>query len=290
MTTTTNLGIDLIETNQTQKEVTANAATTALEAALTDAVEIEVEDGSNAVADADFRDGVALVLTDGGVTAAFDVVLPALKGIKAVINTTGEDATIACEDAASGAEEATVSAGATAIVYCDGTQVWQLTADLSSTVDAFTDLADAPSSYGTGDDGRPVVVNESGDGVEFGDWPVQCIPVAVSDETTDLTTGAGKVTFRMPFAFELTEVRASVTTAPTDDDIEVDINVTGTGSILSTVITIEATEKSSKDATTQPVISTASLADDAEVTIDIGQVGSTVAGAGLKVYLIGRPA
>lgn len=166
MTTTTNLGIDLIETNQTQKEVTANAATTALEAALTDAVEIEIEDGSNAVADADFRDGVALVLTDGGVTAAFDVVLPALKGIKAVINTTGEDATIACEDAASGAEESTIPAGTTAIVYCDGTQVWQLTADLSSTVEAFTDLPDAPSSY-SGEGGKLLAVNSGETAVEF---------------------------------------------------------------------------------------------------------------------------
>jgi hypothetical protein len=166
MTTTTNLGIDLIETNQTQKEVTANAATTALEAALTDAVEIEIEDGSNAVADADFRDGVALVLTDGGVTAAFDVVLPALKGVKAIINTTGEDATIACEDAASGAEEATIPAGTTAIVYCDGTQVWQLTADLSSAVEAFTDLPDAPSSY-SGQGGKLLAVNSGATAVEF---------------------------------------------------------------------------------------------------------------------------
>jgi len=29
------------------------------------------------------------------------------------------------------------------------------------------------------------------------------------------------------------------------------------------------------------------LADDAEITIDIDQVGSTVAGAGLKIWLIG---
>jgi hypothetical protein len=32
------------------------------------------------------------------------------------------------------------------------------------------------------------------------------------------------------------------------------------------------------------------LTDDAEITIDIDQVGSTVAGTGLKVYLIGTRA
>jgi hypothetical protein len=38
------------------------------------------------------------------------------------------------------------------------------------------------------------------------------------------------------------------------------------------------------------VISDSSLADDAEITIDIDQIGATVKGAGLKVWLIGRRA
>lgn len=112
--------------------------------------------------------------------------------------------------------------------------------------------------------------------------------VACSDETTALTTGAAKVTFRMPYAFTLTGVRASVTTAPTGSVLTVDINEAGV-SILSTKITIDATEKTSTTAATPPVISDSSLADDAEMTIDIDTVGSTVAGAGLKVALIGHP-
>jgi len=119
-----------------------------------------------------------------------------------------------------------------------------------------------------------------------GDAPVQSFVIACSDETTDLTTGTAKVTFRMPYAFTLTEVRASVTTAPTGDSIEVDINEGG-ASILSTVLSIDASEKTSTTATTPAVISDSSLADDAEITIDIDQVGSSVAGAGLKVTLIG---
>ncbi len=115
------------------------------------------------------------------------------------------------------------------------------------------------------------------------------IPIAVSDETTALTTGAAKVTFRMPFAFTLTAVRASVTTAPTGAAIQVDINEGGV-SILSTKLTIDATEKTSTTAATPAVIGDSGLADDAEITIDIDAVGSTVAGAGLKVYLIGVPA
>lgn len=110
--------------------------------------------------------------------------------------------------------------------------------------------------------------------------------IAVSDETTALTAGNGKVTFRMPCAVTLTAVRASVTTAPTGSVLTVDINEGG-ASILSTKLTIDASEKTSTTAATPAVISDASLADDAEMTIDIDGVGSTVAGAGLKVTLIG---
>lgn len=113
------------------------------------------------------------------------------------------------------------------------------------------------------------------------------IAIACSDETTALTTGAAKVTFRLPYAMTLTDVRASVTTAPTGAALQVDISVTGTGSILSTPITIDAGEKTSTTATTPPVIGDTTLDDDAEVTIDIDQIGSTIAGAGLKVWLIG---
>lgn len=112
------------------------------------------------------------------------------------------------------------------------------------------------------------------------------IIIACSDETTALTTGTAKVTFRMPYAFTLTAVRASVTTAPTGSVLTVDINESGS-TILSTKITIDATEKTSTTAATPPVISDSSLADDAEITIDIDTVGSTIAGAGLKVMLIG---
>lgn len=111
--------------------------------------------------------------------------------------------------------------------------------------------------------------------------------IAVSDESTDLTTGTAKTTFRMPYAFTVSAVRASVTAAPTGAALEVDINEGG-ASILSTVLSIDVGEKTSTTAATPPVISDASLADDAEITIDIDQIGSTVAGAGLKVTLIGN--
>lgn len=117
----------------------------------------------------------------------------------------------------------------------------------------------------------------------------ESIVLAASDETTVLTTGAAKVTFRMPYAFTLAAVRASLTTAQASGPIfTVDINEGGT-TILSTKLTIDNTEKTSTTAATAPVISDTALADDAEITIDIDQIGNGTA-KGLKVVLIGTRA
>lgn len=112
------------------------------------------------------------------------------------------------------------------------------------------------------------------------------ICIAASDETTALTTGTAKVTFRMPHAMTLTGIRGSLSTGQTSGSIfTIDVNEGGT-TILSTKITIDNGEKTSTTAATPAVISDASLADDAEITIDIDQVGDGTA-KGLKVYLIG---
>ena len=126
-----------------------------------------------------------------------------------------------------------------------------------------------------------------------GDGSLASLPfelvVAASDETTALTTGTAKITFRMPRAVTLTSVRASLTTAQASGSIfTVDINEAGT-SILSTKLTIDNTEKTSTTAATPPVISDTALADDAEITIDIDQIGDGTA-KGLKVTLIGTRA
>ena len=112
------------------------------------------------------------------------------------------------------------------------------------------------------------------------------LTIACSDETTALSTGTSKITFRMPYAMTLTSVRANLNTAQTSGSVfTVDINENGS-SILSTKLTIDNTEKTSTTASTSAVISDSSLADDAEITIDIDQVGNGTA-KGLKVTLIG---
>jgi len=114
--------------------------------------------------------------------------------------------------------------------------------------------------------------------------PIETITIAVGDETTAITTGTAKVTFRMPYAFTVTAVRASVNTVSSSGTPTVDINEGGV-SILSTKLTIDASEKTSTTAATAAVLSDTSLADDAEMTIDIDTAGTGA--KGLKVQIIG---
>tara|TARA_R100000742_G_C4279288_1_gene103443 strand:+ start:1868 stop:3601 length:1734 start_codon:yes stop_codon:yes gene_type:complete len=114
----------------------------------------------------------------------------------------------------------------------------------------------------------------------------QMILIDVSAESGDLTTGAAKKTFRLPYNFNLSDVRASVNTAPVGSNILVDINQNGT-SILNTKINIDVTEESSTLSDTSYSLKNPFLSNDDEITVDIDQVGSSTAGSGLKLMLIG---
>lgn len=115
----------------------------------------------------------------------------------------------------------------------------------------------------------------------------ESIIVAVGNETSAITAGTAKITFRMPYAMTVTSVGASLSTAQTSGAIfTVDINDSGV-SILSTKITIDNTEKTSATAATPAVISDTALALDAEITIDVDQIGNGSA-KGLKVTINGR--
>jgi hypothetical protein len=113
------------------------------------------------------------------------------------------------------------------------------------------------------------------------------IVIPVGDESSALTTGTAKVSFRMPFAATLLAVRAGVNTAPTGSTLIVDINEAGT-TLLTTKLSIDASETTSTTAAVPAVISDSNLADEAIISIDIDQIGSTIAGAGLKVSLFVR--
>lgn len=113
---------------------------------------------------------------------------------------------------------------------------------------------------------------------------LEALYVPVGDETTALTVGVAKVTFRMPFAMTLSEVRASLSTASSAGLVTVDLNEGGV-SVFTTPVTIDATERTSVTAATPAVLADTALADDAEITVDIDTAGTGA--AGLKIWLKG---
>lgn len=112
--------------------------------------------------------------------------------------------------------------------------------------------------------------------------------IACSGTTETLTTGTGKMTFRMPYAYTLDSVRASLTGAGgASGTTTIDINEAGV-SILSTKITIDYGDLTSVGASAAPVINDSALADNAQMTIDIDALTGDADETGLVVYLIGN--
>lgn len=176
-----------------------------------------------------------------------------------------------------------VSGGTTGLTASGG----PITAGGTITLDGILEIANG----GNGTDAPALV---AGKNVSVsGSWPDQhinaCPPIqkAVGDQTTPVTAGTNKLKFRMPYAMTLTGVRISLGIAQATGSIfTVDINLNGT-SVLSTKLTVDNTEKTSTTAATPAVISTTALADDAEIEIDVDQVGTSSVAAGLVVTLIG---
>ena len=116
----------------------------------------------------------------------------------------------------------------------------------------------------------------------------QSFVIACSDETTALAAGTNKAIFRMPYAFTLTAVRASLTTAGTTSGLTtIDINLGGSSIFTTNLLTIDFGDTTSVGATTAPNITTTALTNDGQMTIDVDGLSGGATEAGLKVTIIG---
>jgi len=117
------------------------------------------------------------------------------------------------------------------------------------------------------------------------------IIASASDEFTPISTGGPKTTFRAPYPLDMTEtyVRISLTTAPVGADFIVDLHVNGV-SIFATQVRIDTGQKTSVTSAVPAVLAFTAIPDDAEFLVYVTQVGSTVAGTGLKVAVTGMKA
>ena len=117
-------------------------------------------------------------------------------------------------------------------------------------------------------------------GLSFEDYMI----LSVTADNTDIQTGSGQITFRVPFAMELYQVpRASLSTASSSGAVTVDIN-SGGSTIFSTNLTIDANETTSTTAATPAVLSTTSIADDSQITIDVDGAGTGARGLKITLY------
>lgn len=91
--------------------------------------------------------------------------------------------------------------------------------------------------------------------------------------------------FEVPFDGTITAVYAYADTAGTTGSATIDIHLNGTTIMSATKISIETTEKSSRNATTQPVLTTTAVVTGNILTVDIDAIQTTPA-KGLTVVLV----
>ena len=147
------------------------------------------------------------------------------------------------------------------------------------------DSSGDPVRFGAGTAGKFLTTQGASSAPTYSN-PTLSFIVSLTAEDGDATVADDLAQIRMPFAFELTAVRAFCNTAPTGANLQFDIEEAGS-TILSTKIEIDATEKTSTTATTPCVLNDTTLANDAIISFNCDQIGSTLAGAGVKLVLIG---
>jgi len=112
----------------------------------------------------------------------------------------------------------------------------------------------------------------------------QFIKIDFGNEITTIATGNGQKEFQMPYCFQLTDVYATVATASSSGDPSIQIQQNALD-ILSTAITIDSGEKTSRTAVVPLVIADNTLDINGIITFDLDAVGTGV--TGLVIYLIG---
>jgi hypothetical protein len=112
----------------------------------------------------------------------------------------------------------------------------------------------------------------------------EAMTISLSDDNnTSITTGTSKAVVRAPFPMRLTKIpRASLKGTGSGSTV-IDINADGI-SILSTKLSIDASELTSVTAATSAVLSQDFIGDDAEITFDIDTAGNGADGLKVTIY------
>lgn len=118
--------------------------------------------------------------------------------------------------------------------------------------------------------------------------PLEYLEIALSDETTAITTGDGKASWFYGYDFTITEIYIGLGAAQSSSGVvTVDVNKSGS-TILSTKATIGASLNNSLSGSgsVSPVISTATSSKGDKFTADVDAAGTGA--KGLKLIVIGH--
>ena len=110
--------------------------------------------------------------------------------------------------------------------------------------------------------------------------------LAVTDETSNITVGTAKISFRAPVAMTLSATpRASLSTVSTSGLVTCDIKLNGTSILHATnKLSIDANELTSTTAATPTSLVTTSIPDDSLITVDVTAAGTGAKGLKITIY------
>ena len=203
---------------------------------------------------------------------------------KDVITTQGD---LRRGDSAGNAERLAVGS-ANQVLQSDGSTESWVTLSTGETVlttqgDILYENASGLARLGAGSAGKFLTTQGTGANPTY-TTPTLSFIVSMTGEDADATVADDLAQIRLPFAFEVTECRAFCNTAPTGATLDVMIEEAGSNILSSAIsIAISATTASVSGGT----ITDSTLADNAIISFNCDQIGSSNAGAGLKCMIIG---
>jgi hypothetical protein len=144
---------------------------------------------------------------------------------------------------------------------------------------------------GTGDKGRVAFtkVNENSEvivaALEDAERKAYVVPITANDAVVQI---GDFESWRMPYAFVLTEVRASLEIEDSGGDVSIDITEEGYSIFQSgELLVVPAGSDTSVGYSPQPTVEYVLIEDNNRIRIEVEDVPSGGTAAGLKVYLIG---